>query len=342
MPTYHTSMQFHHNDEPPPHYSAPIPEQNTPLDIFRDFSSTSPQEYLFHEQRLYQLINFHGRVRLGLAKAISVLERERNQSDEYKPLIRPYQIDQPADTPLLSPLIPNSEALLFANTFHALVAVIGLQRSSELLVAAKAEEIPGVLYVIERVTIPTRVSPIAASQRIVAVPQSIPQIGPFARPRSDSGSSTASTVYEPTSTPSRTIHSSRPTMPIVGDRLSSKHLPTEPVIVRPRALPSRPSRSLHNNQPSHPRRSLHNNQPSHPSRSLHNNQPSHPTQYLHNMQNTMTTVHDLPHPLQFSASTSNVGSTTNNEYDALLSQFQNMVTPLIDHMNSILRALPIQ
>lgn len=315
--TLPTPTQFHHSDQSPPDYSEPIPEQNTPLlDIFYDFSSKTPQDYLFHEQRLYQHINFHGKVRLGLGKAISVLQREIDQSHEYKPLIRPYQIDQPANTPMLSPLIPNTEAMLLANTFYALVVIIGPHRSLYLLITAKAHEIPGVLYVIERIAIPPRVSPIAASQSIIAAPQSMAQIGPFAPPRSDLDSTTIntdSTVYESPSTPSRVTHSSRPTMPIVEDHLSSEHLPTQLVIVRPHAPPS------------------------------------HPSQSLHNKQGTMPPVHDHPRPSQFNASTSNFGSVrsprsieTNREYAAFLSQFQNMATSLIDHMNSTFRSLSIE
>src|SRR6266496_112617 len=119
-------------------------------DIFKDFSLTSPQEYFAHESRLYQRINYQAKIRLGYGKAISVLQRELDGSQEYERLTRPYQIDQPDNLPLLSPLIPNSEARLFADTVRALVDIIGLQRSCHLLENAKLEEIPGIRYEIQR------------------------------------------------------------------------------------------------------------------------------------------------------------------------------------------------
>jgi len=46
---------------------------------------------------------------------------------------------QPDDLTQLSPLIPNSEARLFADTVCALVDIIGLQRSCHLLETAEIE-----------------------------------------------------------------------------------------------------------------------------------------------------------------------------------------------------------
>jgi hypothetical protein len=97
-------------------------------DIFKDFSHVSPQEYFVHETRLYQRVNYHAKIRLGYGKAISVLQRELEDVANYERIIRPYQIDQPENLPPLSPLIPNSEARLFADTIKALVDIIGLQR----------------------------------------------------------------------------------------------------------------------------------------------------------------------------------------------------------------------
>jgi hypothetical protein len=163
-------------------------------DIYKDFSLTSPQEYFAHETRLYQRINFQAKIRLGYGKAISVLQRELDGSQEYERLTRPYQIDQPDNLPLLSPLIPNSEARLFADTVRALVDIIGLQRACHLLENAKVAEIPGIRYEIQRVIIPTRVPPIPMEPEGIPIPQSMPEIGPYARPRSDSIASIASSA----------------------------------------------------------------------------------------------------------------------------------------------------
>jgi len=56
-------------------------------DIFRDFSLSPPQEYLAHEVRLYQRINFQAKVRLGYGKAIAVLQRELEGAQEYERII---------------------------------------------------------------------------------------------------------------------------------------------------------------------------------------------------------------------------------------------------------------
>ena len=181
---------------PARHYNPSMPLIPPPPpyidDIYKDFSLTSPQEYFAHETRLYQRINYQAKIRLGYGKAISVLQRELDGSEEYERLTRPYQIDQPDNLPLLSPLIPNSEARLFADTVRALVDIIGLQRSCHLLENAKVADIPGIRYEIQRVTIPTRVLPIPMEPEGITIPQSMSEIGPFARPRSDSVASVAS------------------------------------------------------------------------------------------------------------------------------------------------------
>jgi hypothetical protein len=171
---------------PPPPYSE---------DIFRNFSLCSQQEYLVHESRLYQRINFHTKIRLGYAKAISVLQRELENFPNYERIIRPYQIDQPECLPDLSPLIPISEARLFADTVRALIEIIGMQRSCYLLENAKVEDVPGVRYEIQRISIPSRVEPIPLEHENVHVPShSASEIGPFARPRSDSASTGVSSA----------------------------------------------------------------------------------------------------------------------------------------------------
>lgn len=168
-------------------------------DVFRDFSLSPPQEYLAHEARLYQRINFQAKVRLGYGKAIAVLQRELEGGQEYERIIRPYQIDQPDNLPELSPLIPNSEARLFADTVRALVDIIGLQRSCHLLENAKIEEVPGIRYEIQRVIIPSRVGPIPLDQENITVAPIIADIGPFARVRPGSSASsnfsTSPTVF---------------------------------------------------------------------------------------------------------------------------------------------------
>jgi hypothetical protein len=182
-------------------FARPGPPPQMPLippppyvdDISRDFSLCSPTEYMVHEARLYQRINFHAKVRLGYGKAISVLQRELEGGRDYQPLIRPYQIDQPEDLPYLSPLIPNSEARLFADTVRALVDIIGLQRACQVLEAAKVNEIPGIRYEIQRVPIPPKPQP-GPLQPVPFIPPVPSEVGPFARPRSDSVNSGASTL----------------------------------------------------------------------------------------------------------------------------------------------------
>ena len=163
-------------------------------DIFRDFSLSSPQDYFIHETRLYQRINYQAKIKLGYGKAISVLQRELEQSDDYDAIIRPYQIDQPDNLPNLSPLIPNSEARLFADTVRALVDIIGLQRACHVLENAKIEEIPGIRYEIQRVPVPSRPSPIPFEQTNVPRPMGPTDVGPYVPPRSDSVASVTSSA----------------------------------------------------------------------------------------------------------------------------------------------------
>ena len=182
---------------PPRHYNAPMrlipPPYND--DIFKDFSLYPQQEYLVFESRLYQRINYHAKIRLGYAKAIAVLQRELDNFPNYERITRPYQIDQPECLPDLSPLIPISEARLFADTVRALIEIIGMQRSCHLLENAKVEEVPGVSYEIQRISIPSRVEPIPLENENIPLPSHpVSEIGPFARPRSDSASTGASSA----------------------------------------------------------------------------------------------------------------------------------------------------
>lgn len=227
---------------PPRQFHAPMPLIPPPPpymdDIFRDFSLCSPQEFFVHETRLYQRINFQAKIRLGYGKAISVLQRELDNSQEYERITRPYQIDQPDNLPSLSPLIPNSEARLFADTVRALVDIIGLQRSCHLLENAKVEEIPGIRYEIQRVTIPSRVSPIPLEAESVPIPPSMmPEIGPFARPRSDSvasATSSAPTMYSWGPAPMTMSPPPLPSnSPIAGDDLPSEDMIAPPQIPTP-------------------------------------------------------------------------------------------------------------
>jgi len=198
---------------PPRSFSAPIPVNPSigfTDESLKDFSLCAPQEYFMHETGLYQRINFHAKIRLGYGKAIAVLQRELEGLPTYEQIIRPYQIDQPENLPDLSPLIPNSEARLFADTVRALVDIIGLQRSVLLLEAAKANEVPGIKYEIQRVPIPPPSAAVMMGPPIPLEPESIAacskvnDIGPFARGRSESitsATSSAPTMYSWTPTP---------------------------------------------------------------------------------------------------------------------------------------------
>jgi hypothetical protein len=206
-------------------------------DIFRDFSLSSPQDYFIHETRLYQRINYQAKIRLGYGKAISVLQRELEQSPDYEAIIRPYQIDQPDSLPNLSPLIPNSEARLFADTVRALVDIIGLQRACHLLENAKIEEIPGIRYEIQRVPIPSRPPPIPLEPMNVPPPMVPTEIGPFARPRADSVNSMASsapTMYSwAAPPPSSMITTPPPSSSNEDEELVGSGVPLEEVVQLP-------------------------------------------------------------------------------------------------------------
>jgi hypothetical protein len=163
-------------------------------DIFRDFSHTSPQEYFVHETRLYQRINFHAKVRLGYGKAIAVLQRELENSPGYERIIRPYQIDQPENISELSPLIPNSEARLFADTIKALVDILGLQRALHALENANENDVPGIRYEIQRVIVSARGPQGPMEAEPVPEPQKQAEVGPFPRSHTNSMSSITSTI----------------------------------------------------------------------------------------------------------------------------------------------------
>jgi len=202
-------------------------------DIFRDFSLSTPQDYFIHETRLYQRINYQAKIRLGYGKAISVLQRELEQSANYEAIIRPYQIDQPDSLPDLSPLIPNSEARLFADTVRALVDIIGLQRSCHLLENAKIEDIPGIRYEIQRVPIPSRPPPIPCEPMNGPPPMGPADIGPYARPRSDSVHSVASsapTMYSWAAHPNTMIATPPPSSPNEEEELSGSGGPLEEAV----------------------------------------------------------------------------------------------------------------
>ena len=89
--------------------------------------------------------------RFGLPKAHSVLERLMEGTDEYKPVHRPYQIDQPKDCPSLTPLLPRSESALLAESVFTRVDMIGLQPAVEELEKANPEDVPDIRYHIRRV-----------------------------------------------------------------------------------------------------------------------------------------------------------------------------------------------
>jgi hypothetical protein len=205
---------------PPTLYPPPPPYAD---ETFKDFSQCPPQEYFHHETRLYQRINFHAKIRLGYGKAISVLQRELEQAAHYEGVIRPYQIDQPTNLPDLSPLIPNSEARLFADTVRALVDIIGLQTAVHVLENAKVSDVPGICYKIQRVQIPAppaRPEPVQSQAPPIPLEPEIPpdqpkftpaEVGPFARSRASSVTSLSSAPstysWSPTSETSGTIAS---------------------------------------------------------------------------------------------------------------------------------------
>ena len=99
-PTYHY-LPSHSPIPTPPTPSTrpahvPVPFVSPPPymdDIFRDFSLSPHQEYLAHQDRLYQRIDFQAKLRLGYGKAIAVLQRELEGAQEYKRIVGPYQID---------------------------------------------------------------------------------------------------------------------------------------------------------------------------------------------------------------------------------------------------------
>jgi hypothetical protein len=215
-------------------------------DIFRDFSLSPQQEYLALEARLYQRINFQSKVRLGYGRTIAVLQRELEGGQEYEKIIRPYQIDQPDNLPELSPLIPNSEARLFADTVRALVDIIGLQRSCHLLENAKIEEVPGIRYEIQRVIIPSKAIPIPLEPgsfgNIGMAGPMMADVGPYAhglRPGSSASSnfSTTPTMFSwtngegnlsPQQPPSSTIIDRELTSSPVSEPLHQSSRPTSP------------------------------------------------------------------------------------------------------------------
>ena len=186
-------------------YQPPPPPYIDRDDIFKDFSCVSPQEYAAQENRLYQRINYHAKVRLGYGRTISVLQRELENQPTYSQVIRPYQIDQPENLPLLSPLIPNSEARLFADTIRALIDIIGLQRSLQALEAAKPHDVPGIKYEVQRVRIPSRATPIPLEppSDSNSAPPKTPEVGPYARGRVNSAASTASSLVTSFSWPTQ-------------------------------------------------------------------------------------------------------------------------------------------
>ena len=109
---------------------------------------------------------------------------------------------QPDDLTQLSPLIPNSEARLFADTVCALVDIIGLQRSCHLLETAEIEG--SIRYEIQRVIIPYPAVATYVKQENVTATRIISDLGPFPR-----GSSTSSTSG-----------GSPPATPLVSEELS--------------------------------------------------------------------------------------------------------------------------
>jgi len=229
-------------------YTAPAPMLYPPPpppyldDTFKDFSQLPQQEYLAHEARLYQRINYNAKVRLGYGKAVAVLHRHLEDLPEYERIIRPYQIDQPEDLPALSPLIPNSEARLFADTVRGLVDIIGLQRSVHILENAKVNEVPGIHYEIQRVMVPASPTPVPLEPEIISSPIKMSDAGPFARSRTNSMTSIASSL--PTMYSWNDMAMSIPPPPAPPSSLSSMVVDEIPLPPPPMSNPPNRHRSI--------------------------------------------------------------------------------------------------
>jgi hypothetical protein len=111
--------------------------------------------YKLVEQRLWFLIVYHRRDRLGWGKSASVLNHVLFQNG-YQPFTRPFYIDQIAGSPQLDVLIPASEATLFRQHVTTVGELIGLQRTLKLLEEADASLIPDVQYAVQTRTVAPR------------------------------------------------------------------------------------------------------------------------------------------------------------------------------------------
>ena len=135
--------------------SAPMP---TIEQIFsKDLSLLPSGEWATYMRFIYQIINYHAVLRLGLPRAISVLTTLVNHqhpttdsitAPKYKEVIRPYEIEQPVKLPPLSPLYSVSEANHFAESVRTLTFLVGLQPAVRALSEAKIDEVPPVTYVV--------------------------------------------------------------------------------------------------------------------------------------------------------------------------------------------------
>jgi hypothetical protein len=99
-------------------------------------------------------IEYYARVKLGFGKALSVLNRLIGDTPDFEQVVRPYKIDQPIHSQdLFSIILPKSEAQHFAESVFTIADIYGLEEVAKALREAKAEDIPKVKFVIERVSI---------------------------------------------------------------------------------------------------------------------------------------------------------------------------------------------
>lgn len=138
-----------------PQFEATLIDSVTPAKgTVNDLGMFDPSSYAAQHDNLRSQIDYCARVKLGYGKALSVLNRLINNTPDYEPVIRPYRIDQPSDSPdLLSILLPKSEAQIFADSISVIADLCGLEKVAKVLSEAKVEDIPRLKYVTERVYI---------------------------------------------------------------------------------------------------------------------------------------------------------------------------------------------
>ena len=159
VPSMTVSLQNPHSfDSPTPSPPARLPP---PYDN-KTFCRLPSQNPSSDEIRYCEEISYQVRVRLGLAKALVVLQREFNGHDSYEMTIRPYDLKEPSDFLPVTMLIPGCEAHTFADSIRSLIDLVGLQCSCQVLKDAKSKEVPGIRYLIQRIGIPSPSAPVCS------------------------------------------------------------------------------------------------------------------------------------------------------------------------------------